>query len=670
MADLAGAQDPCVSYEQQGSPKWIDVTVSLLAALIVLVSLTWALQLPSRLFNIALHAPQFMSVVLAAAATIVFLTYPLLPGKEVLPQDLISKPPFRPGVLGFVLAIASVLVFGYIAVHYERLLFDIPHRTPELLFISVASISLLLEALRRSAGLPLFLIVLGFIVYALIGHLFGGALSTRNIAWERLVIYLSMDLSALFGSPVQIGMAVVVIYILLGQMLLKAGGGNFFTDFALASVGNRKGGPAKTAILGSALFGSISGSAVSNVTSTGMITIPMMQKAGYSRLRAGAIEAVASTGGQLTPPIMGAAAFLMAEFLSVSYSAVVLAAIIPALLYYMAMFLYVHLLAGRDLIKDVEISPQTVRKIVSSGWHFVTPFVLLFVALFYFRESASVAALWAILSLVIVGAVRSYGGERLTIQQVWLAVVDTGKTVVPLFMILAGAGFLIGALNISGLGFALTLALLSIAMDNVFILLIVSAIACIVLGMGMPTTGVYLLLATLIAPALVRAGIEPFAAHMFVLYLGLMSMITPPVAIAAFAASSISGAPPMRTGLEAMKIGWVAYVIPFVFVFSPTLLMIGQPIDILFDVVTAFLGVFFISVAGVGWYRTHIGFFSRLLLAAAGVMMLMPHSALGVPYLFDLLGSVLGLSVLWRTVVVSKTTTNTTTQSTISDPKG
>ena len=586
---------------QSGSKRnWTDLTVGGLAAIIVFVSLTWALQLPSRIFNLALHGPQFISVVLAAASAIVYLTCPAFASKRAVQSDSAVRLSPTPTLLDVALALFSFTIFLYVSVRYESLLFDIPYRTNELLFISVSAIVLLLEALRRSAGLPLFLIVLCFLVYAAVGHLFGGSLSTREVPLERLVIYLALDLSALFGSPVQIGMSVVVLYILLGQILLKAGGGTFFTDVAMASVGNRRGGPAKAAIVGSALFGSISGSAVSNVTSTGIITIPLMRKAGYSRLRAGAIEAVASTGGQLTPPIMGAAAFLMAEFLSVPYSAVVVAAIFPALLYYFAMFIYAHLLAGRDSIVKVDVTQQGVKQIIARGWHFVLPFVVLFVSLFYFRDSASVAALWASAALIIVGSLRSYGDSRLTLGQIWAGLVDTGKTVVALFMILAAAGFLIGALNISGLGFALTLALLGIAMDSMVVLLGVSALICIVLGMGMPTTGVYLLLATLIAPALVQAGVEPFAAHMFVLYFGLMSMITPPVAIAAFAASSISGATPMRTGLEAMKVGWVAYVIPFMFVFSPTLLMIGQPTAIIFDVVTAIVGVFLISVGGVG----------------------------------------------------------------------
>lgn len=659
MSDGYPGQGNLTNQVGQPKKKWLEITIALLAATIVLVSLTWALQLPSRLFNAALHGPQFISIVLAAALAIVYLTHPAAIKKATDSAESPNPKPFEPGVIGVALAGFSAGLFGYVAVQYEQLLFDIPYRTPELLFISGSAIVLLLEALRRSAGMPLFMIVLGFIIYAAFGHLSGGALSTREIPIERLVIYLAMDLSALFGSPVQIGMAVVVLYILLGQTLLKAGGGTFFTDVAMATVGNRPGGPAKAAIVGSALFGSISGSAVSNVTSTGIITIPLMQRAGYSRLRAGAIEAVASTGGQLTPPIMGAAAFLMAEFLSVPYSAVVVAAVFPALLYYLAMFIYAHLLAGRDSIVQVEISSKSVNQIIRRGWHFIVPFVVLFVALFYFRESASVAALWATASLIIVGMLRSYDGARLSVTAIWSSIVDTGKTVVTLFMILAAAGFLIGALNISGLGFALTLALLGIAMDNVFILLAVSAIVCIVLGMGMPTTGVYLLLATLIAPALVQAGIEPFAAHMFVLYFGLMSMITPPVAIAAFAASSISGAPPMRTGIEAMKIGWVAYVIPFMFVFSPTLLMIGQPLSIFLDVMTAIAGVFLISVGGVGWFRQPVGALGRIFLIVAGVLTIVPDSALGVPHVFDLAGAVLGAGVIIRLILMAGRQSNT-----------
>ena len=605
------------------------------AALMVLLCLGWTLQLPSRVLNLAVHMQQFLALIMATALLSAFIVLPRRAGA-----------PARPGVLEAVAIVGGVVAFGWLAVEYPRLLVRIPARTPEVLALSAVILVVTLEALRRAAGWGLFLIVVGFIGYGLVGHTVPGALGTRRVPWDRMLSYLSMDLSALFGSTLVIGATVVVIYVLLGQVLLKAGGGAFFTDVAIAATRGSRGGAAKIAVVGSALFGSISGSAVSNVVSTGVVTIPMMRRAGMPAERAGAVEAVASTGGQLTPPIMGAAAFILAEYLSVPYAAVVVAAIIPAALYYWAVFCVIDLGAGRDGIAAADAEPVQLWAAMARGWHLLTPFVVLFVALFAFRERASMAAIYATAALAVAGALRSYGGYRLTLRSIRAAVVETGLAVVPLLMILAGAGFLIGVLNVSGLGFALTLALLDLAGGSLMGLLAVAAVACVVLGMGMPTTGVYVLLATLIAPAIIRAGVEPFAAHFFVLYFGLMSMLTPPVAIAAFSAASISGASPMATGWSAMRLGWVAYVIPFMFVFSPSLLMIGAPGEIARDAASAALGVFLISMGAVGWLGRALGPVARVLALVCGAATMLPDSVIGLEGVLDGLGAVLGLGLI------------------------
>lgn len=610
------------------------------AALLVLLCIGWTLQLPSRVLNLAVHMQQFLALAMAAALLTAFLALPRRPGAAA-----------RPGAIEALAILAGGLAFAWLAFDYPRLLVRIPARPPEILVLSAVILVVTLEALRRAAGWGLFLIVTGFIGYGLVGHHIPGALSTRRVPWDRMLSYLSMDLSALFGSTLAIGATVVVIYVLLGQILLKAGGGAFFTDLAIAATRGSRGGAAKIAVVGSALFGSISGSAVSNVVSTGVITIPMMRRAGLPADRAGAVESVASTGGQLTPPIMGAAAFILAEYLSVPYAAVVLAAIIPAALYYWAVFCVIDLSAGRDRVAAADAEPVRLSAAMARGWHLLTPFVVLFVALFVFRERAAMAAVHATAALAVAGAARGYGGHRLDLRRLWAALVETGIALVPLLMILAGAGFLIGVLNVTGLGFALTLALLDLAGGSLIGLLGVAAVACVVLGMGMPTTGVYVLLATLIAPALIRAGVEPFAAHFFVLYFGLMSMLTPPVAIAAFSAASISGASPMATGWSAMRLGWVAYVIPFMFVWSPSLLMIGAPTDIVRDAATAALGVFLISVGTVGWLGQALRPVTRTLAFLCGAATMLPGSVIGVDGAVDGLGAACGIGLIaWLTL--------------------
>ena len=446
----------------------------------------------------------------------------------------------------------------------------------------------------------------------------------------------------------KVGSTIVIMFILMGQLLFAAGGGDFFTDLASASMGRRRGGAAKIAVIASAMFGSISGTAVSNVASTGVITIPMMRRSGYSATQSGAIEAVASTGGQLMPPIMGAAAFLIAEFLEIDYVDVIIAAIIPALLYYFAVFIQVDLLAAREKIAVVEGEIPSVRSVMARGWQFVIPFVVLLYALFELLVEAEVAALYASVFIVIGGMLRSYGGKQLTPMAAIKTLSSTGMVMLELFMILGGAGFVIGILNITGLGGALAQAVVNLGDGSLFVLLVIAAVICIILGMGMPTVGVYILLATMVAPAIVQAGVPELAAHMFILYFGMMSMITPPIAMAAYAAATISRSSPMATGWVSMKLGWVAYVIPFMFVISPPLLMDGTVIEILTTIVTSMIGVYFFSVTVVGYFSRRLSMAQRCLLAAAGIGAMIPHGVLTHGVWVNVAAITLGIALLLR----------------------
>jgi TRAP transporter 4TM/12TM fusion protein len=585
-----------------------------LAVLILLVSLSWALQLPSRLFGMALHIAQPLALVLGAALALTFLSRPVTGTNRAALWRTLDA----------LLALLSLAVFGYFAWAYQTMLNDLPFRPTYLVIASGAAVLMVLEGMRRAAGWTLTLIVAGAIGYGMIGHLVEGALTTRRVSLERMTVYLGMDTSALLGSALGVGVTVVVFYIIFGRLLFAAGGGEFFTDLATSGVGRRRGGAAKSAVVGSALFGTISGSAVANVTSTGVVTIPLMVKSGFTPLRAGAIEAVASTGGQIMPPIMGAAAFLVAETLRIPFSTVLIAATVPALLYYVSLFMFIDLAAARDGIRPIDVAEESPWSYLRRGLHFLLPFAVLFIALFVFRQSAAMAAIWSIIVLTAVCMVIPYADQRLTPGGLWQALVETGLSVAPLLLILAGAGLPIGVLNLTGLGFALTLMLLDFAQGNLLILLGVSALACIVLGMGMPTTGVYLLLSSLVAPALVEAGVLPLSAHLFILYFGLLSMITPPIAIAAFAAANISGARPMATGLEAMKAGWIAYVLPFIFVLTPELILEGSPGEIATVIAITFLGTWILTVASIGWWRHRLVGPVRLVVGLCGVIMVLP----------------------------------------------
>jgi TRAP transporter 4TM/12TM fusion protein len=598
-----------------------------------------------RAIGLVLYTEQFLSIMLCIALPLVYLAVPAGKGRERK-----GKIPWYDGVaafLGFSVSIYATFRFPYLS--------ELTTARPlEGIIAGTVMLLLLIEGLRRTVGYVLVIVVIAFFIFGLVGHLIPGMLQGRYVSLEKLVYYLSWDSSGVLGIPMRIVTSIVVAFVFFGQVLFKSGGSSFFTDIATVLMGRFRGGPAKVSVFASSLFGSISGSTVSNVVTTGVITIPLMRKGGYRAHLAGAIEAVASTGGQLMPPVMGAAAFLMAEFLSVPYTEVVLAALIPAILYYVALFLEADLEAARSGITRVDPSEiPAAGPVLKSGWFFPLPFVVLIFALFWLNDLPEKAALRAAAVIIIASMILGYKGKRMTFSVLFDAVRAAGLGVLDIIMIGAAAGMVIGILYISGLSFGLTLALVQTASGNLILLLVLAAIVCIVLGMGMPTIGVYVLLATLVAPALVEVGITPIAAHLFILYFGMMSMITPPVAIGAFAAASLTGADPMRTGYAAMRFGWLAFVIPFMFIASPTLLMTGNPLLIILDLLTALIGTCLVCMAIVGYFVRPIGLLGRLLFAAAGLALISPTTGFKISLWLNFIGFIvailiIGREMLWR----------------------
>jgi TRAP transporter 4TM/12TM fusion protein len=365
---------------------------------------------------------------------------------------------------------------------------------------------------------------------------------------------------------------------------------------------------------------------VSNILATGVITIPLMKKSGFSARQAAAIEATASTGGQLMPPVMGAVAFLMADFLQRPYSDIVIAALIPSILYYVALFIQADLVAAKMGIRRLpESEIPALWPVLKSGSIFVLPFAVLIYLLFWGNREAEFAALWAAIVVAAIGLALGYQGKRMGLRALLDAAIRTGIASLDILMIAAAAGFIAGILQATGLGFALTLLLVKLGAGNIIVLLILAALLCIVLGMGMPTLGVYVLLAVLVAPSLVELGFPPLAAHMFILYLGMMSMITPPVAIGAFFAASLAGAEPMRTGFTAMRFGWTAYIVPFLFLFSPSLLLQGEALTTtMIAVGTAIAGVWIVSAGMIGYFLRPLAPARRIGLVVAGTALLIP----------------------------------------------
>lgn len=601
-----------------------------LASALTVLAVCWAVGLGSTL-SLQLYDEQYAAAILALALALIF----------VKPRDQHSTGALAP-LFDAVCAVCALGSVGYLAWQYPHLVDLVLLRPLDGVIASSIAIVLIVIGLRRAAGNVLAGMVFVFILYAVGANLLPAGLEGRATDWQKLAGYLAVDVNGILGVPLKIGASIVVPFILFGVLLSATGAASWFTDFSLALMGRFRGGAAKIAILASALFGSISGSAVANVVATGVVTIPLIKRSGYSARHAAAIEAVASTGGQLMPPVMGASAFLMAEFLQIPYSEVVLAALAPAILYYVAVFIQVDLDAAKLGLEAVPRELIPSGKKIARGAFYLLPFVVLIVLLFSFNYSPAAAALWSSLCLLGLSWLIAPAAARPRLSTLVTAVRETGLAVVDIVLITAAAGIVIGVLGISGLGFNLTLALISIGGGNLLSLLVLSALVCVILGMGLPTVGVYVLLATLVSPALIKVGVDPKAAHLFVMYFGMMSMITPPVAIAAYAAAGISGSNALETGLSSVRLGWSAYIVPILFVFSPTLLLLGNPADVVQALVSAVVGIWWISMALVGFGFHRLGTWMRWGFGIVGLLALIPAQAVSYGQYTDWAGLIGG----------------------------
>jgi TRAP transporter 4TM/12TM fusion protein len=612
-------------------------TLFVLQALLIACVVGWVLDLYRRA-GLNLYTEQMLLTVLGLAIGICF--------------GVTSK---KHHALNLAVGLAGLALCLYLAVRYPQLSTELTSRPLDGILTSAALALLVLEGTRRMAGFSLVGFTLAGVVYAMVGHHLPGVFAARPVDFTRLLVYLGLDTNALLGTSLQIAIIVVVPFILLGQVLGRCGGSEFFTDLARAWMGRYRGGSAKVAVVGSALFGMISGSAVANVSAVGVVTIPLMKRSGYPAQIAAAIEAVGSTGGQLMPPVMGAAAFLMAEVLQVPYVEVMIAAIIPAFLYYLALFFQVDIEAAKRGIRGeaADRLPQLLA-VLRSGWYFPIPFAALVYTLVVWNWAAEYSALAATALLVLLSLVFGYKGRRVPLRDVAKAVVSTGSAVVDLILICAVAGMFIGILNITGLAFGLTLQLLTITGESLPAMLAVTAVMAIILGLGLPTVGVYIIMATLIAPALVKVGVAPMAAHMFLLYFGIMSMVTPPVALSAFAAANIAGSDVDKTGWTATRIGWAAYIVPFLFALSPSLLMKGEPLAILWAVLTASLGIWLGTIGVVGYLQRAVGPAARVLFIVAGVLTLIPFDMFPGAVFTDVVGLTLGAVLVARELRVRR----------------
>jgi len=483
-------------------------------------------------------------------------------------------------------------------------------------------ILLILEAARRVVGIPIVVIASLFLLYAMFGGYLGGFLGHRGYDWDRVVSQMYFTTEGIFGTPLQVSAKYIFMFLLFGAFLDRTGVGEYFNELSLAVAGRRVGGPAKVAVFSSAMQGTISGSSVANVVTSGAFTIPMMRRMGYRREFAGAVEAASSTGGQIMPPIMGAAAFLMAEFTGINYWNIALAAAIPAILYFAGIWIMVHFEARRLGLRGLSDEEMPDRWEVLKRSYLLLPIVVIVVALMSGVSPIS-AALYGIVSCIAVGFFRK--DTRMTFADFVLTLRNGARSALGVVAATAAAGMIVGTVLLTGLGLKFANGLIDLSGGVLILTLLLTMLSSILLGMGTPTTANYIITATIAAPALIQLDVPILAAHMFTFYFGIVADITPPVALAAFAAAGISGGGAMRTGIQSSKLAIAGFLIPYVFVLSPELLLIDAAwYETLTVTLTATAGMFGVSAALIGFWLRPLKAWERAWAGAGGLLLIIP----------------------------------------------
>ena len=549
-------------------------------------------------------------------AFVQLLAFLLFPATKKSPKDTL---PWYDVVLGLL----GAACWMYIVINFQNIVRRAGMYQSLDVIVAVAGILILFESCRRIVGLPIMIIAACFILYAFVGRYLPGFLNHRGYSLERVATHLFYNTEGIMGTPIGACSTFIFLFILFGALLEKTGIGQFFIDICNSIAGGASGGPAKVAVLTSALLGTVSGSSVSNTVGSGSFTIPMMKKLGYKSEFAGAVEAAASTGGQLMPPVMGAAAFLMAEFVGVPYFDVVKAAVIPAMLYYIGVWLGVHYEAKKFGLKGTprDQLPKFKELFLEKG-HLAIPLIVI-VYLLVSGYTPMRAALAAIVLTIVCACLRK--STRIGFKQIVQGLIDGSKGVLGVLIACATAGIIIGVVTKTGVGLKIATALLDLAGGNLLPAMFFTMITSLILGMGVPTTANYVITSTIAAPALVQMNVPVLAAHMFAFYFGIVADVTPPVALAAYAGAGIAGANPMRTGVIAAKLAIAAFIVPYIFVLAPELLMINAtPFTICYSAFTAIVGMWGASMAMIGFCNNLLNIPQRILFLVGGICMIIP----------------------------------------------
>lgn len=528
-----------------------------------------------------------------------------------------------------VLAALGVMIAVYVVTQYGAMVRRQGLLTGFEVLMGGLTVVLVLEATRRTVGTSIVIIAICFLAYAYFGRYVPGMLGHRGFTIEEIAAQMFLFNFGIFGIPLGVSATVISSFVIFGAFLAQSGCGKLFVDLAYSLAGRTRGGSAKASVISSALFGTVSGSAVANVVVSGTFTIPLMKRSGYSPVFAGAVEAVASSGGQLMPPVMGATAFIMAEMTGIPYAQIALAAALPAILYYVALFTAVDLEALKEGVKGLPASqlPKTLETLKWGGHLFVPLIVLIY--LLADGASPTKAAFYTILALLALTLLRK--DTRMGPRELLDAAEKAARGMLGIGAVCATAGIIVGVISLTGAGLTFTGSLLDLSGGNLFVLLFLTMIASLVLGLGLPTSAAYILLAVLAAPALTKLGIQPIVAHLFIFYYGTISVITPPVATAAYAGAAIAKANPDAVGWLACRLGLVAFIIPFMFVYGPALVLQGTPLEVISAMATAIVGCIFLAAAIEGYLLRRMWWYERLLSLVGALLLVQPGLATDLP---------------------------------------
>jgi TRAP transporter 4TM/12TM fusion protein len=514
----------------------------------------------------------------------------------------------------------------YYALEYQEMIFrQGSFSTPLDILFATFIIIVSFEITRRASGAALTIVAAVFLLYAIFGKYIPGYLGHSGFSYERVMAYLYSDVG-IFGSALSAAASYVFLFILFGSFLEKLGGGQVFIDLATGVAGHRRGGPAKVAVIASALFGTISGSSVANVAGTGTFTIPLMKKLGYKPHFAGAVEAAASTGGQIMPPVMGSTAFILAEIVGVTYSTLALKAVVPAAMYFLAVFIMVDLEAVRTNLTGVPKDQlPNARKIMKEKWAFFLPIIVIFFTLLVLKTSTSRAAVLGI-AATFIGPVFFSRGTRLGAKKVLDSVHGGSMGVLNIIAACTSAGVIIGVLAMTGLGLKIGTLLVKLSQGNTFFMLIAAMVLTVILGMGLPTAAAYIIAASVVGPALTQAGIPMLTAHLFILYFAVTAMVTPPVALASYTAAGLAGSSASKGGWAGLKLIIAGFIVPFMFVYGPGMILDGGAYNIVYSITCSVIGIILLALAseGYAYFIGNLNVAQRVIVFAAAICIMLP----------------------------------------------